>query len=157
MKTFMNTSRTRFEHCTKAQKKLIQKAWRNLLDDGCEVVLQTQHLHASNPRWRDVGEDGELHRLGCYRVVPHPRNTTTSGRKTTVDWDHLHESIQFIARDACGSVFAYGSKPNPDPLGTQWVASDPVILQIAGAETVTLASLVRGGIDWEEDITERPS
>lgn len=70
----------------------------------------------------------------------------------SVNWDHVHESINAIARDANGRVDAYSD--NPEKGGQAW---EPGVrcAWISNIEQ-TLASYKRGTVNWQNSLITRP-
>jgi len=72
-----------------------------------------------------------------------------TGTKSSINWDHVHERFNWMARDGDTDAYLYNDRPEPDRLWngwTGWAATD------AGA----FASFVPGTCPWDEDLVCRP-
>lgn len=71
------------------------------------------------------------------------------GVKDSINWDHVAPEFNYMARDSCGTVWLFKSKP--EMIGGIWHLSQEDM-----AEAHSHTSYRRGTVDWKDSLVIRP-
>lgn len=115
-----------------------------------EAILDGEEVESMNP---DTGEWFPLKSL-CILVDRIDNNTKSVFRikatKPSIDWNHVSDNFNFLARDEDGLTWLYGNKPKRQK-SLWWTEGDDAFIA-AGA----FKSLDAGNCDWKDSLVERP-
>jgi hypothetical protein len=91
----MTNNRVPYGLLTDEEKAALHEHWRN--GGGFLHTLR-------GSCWTDVGTP-TWNPSGVYRTVPTPKT------QDVIAWDRLPAWVEWVARDECGAVWAYGEEP----------------------------------------------
>ena len=94
-------------------------------------------------QWNDTDNPG-FFTAGKYRIKETP---------DSIDWGHVHESVDTIARDRNDQVCAYSG--NILVKANEWMCGTDGICIFAGVEKI-FTSYKRGTVTWDNSLITRP-
>ena len=83
-----------------------------------------------------------------YRIKP--KSETEAPTPDSIDWSHLHDSLNFVSRNSKGRAFASSEKPHLTETGFSYMG------MFVARVDLTFASYKQGTVDWKDSLIERP-
>jgi hypothetical protein len=89
------------------------------------------------PRWSN---------LSTYRAIPLPLT------KPSINWDHVSEKWQWLAKDENGRTYLHDSKPSLSRALLSWHTKD-----YNASNATHFSSFSPGDCDWKDSLVQRPA
>lgn len=88
----------------------------------------------------DIGRLDSAVNADIYRIKP---------TKPSIDWSHVSDEFNYLARDECGLFYLYGNKPKIN--NSLWCSVDHNVISADAFK-----SLQVGNCHWKDSLVERP-
>lgn len=123
--------------------------FRDLIQAQIDGLTVQYWDYSEGGKWADYQTTMQIPLNSLYNVID-SKTFRIKPSKPSIDWSHVSDEFNYLARDKEGLVYLYGDKPKITEYDW-WFVDDVEFVSASAFKSIEI-----GNCDWTESLVERP-